>query len=123
MPTLAIVVGDVHPTVIPLNDVCRVRRIDPHGVVIWVNAVIRSDGFPILSAIVTARHIGPQAIHAVWILWVHSQICIVERTVSRLLTFGHFEPILAAVRALIHAVFLLGFNEGIDDIRIGRCNT
>ncbi len=72
VPTLAVVVGNIHSTVIPLNDVCRIRRIDPHGMVIWVNAIIRSDGFPILSAVVTSRHIRPQAVHTVWILRIHS---------------------------------------------------
>src|SRR6056300_177948 len=85
MPTLTIIVRDVHSTVVPLNNMCGIDRIYPHGVMIRVNSIVRGNGFPIFPAVITSCDIRPQAIYPICILWIYSQVGIVEWAIARLL--------------------------------------
>ena len=59
MPAFPIIIGNIHPTVVPFNNMCGVSRIDPHRMMIRVNTIVGCNGFPILATVITARYIRP----------------------------------------------------------------
>ena len=45
MPAFSIIIGNVHPAVVPFDKVGGVRGIDPHGMVVGMNTIVGSPAY------------------------------------------------------------------------------
>ena len=119
-PGLSTIAADVDAPVVSVEDEIRIVRVLVPGVVVRVRPAVGKDDLKRPSPVGAFAHHAVEVEQAIGILWIGVNLGIIERPVADVLG-GHEVPILAAVGGLVQAG-LLGFDEGVDDVRVGRAH-
>src|SRR5262249_44176835 len=82
LPRLPPVPGQVHSAVVSVGDKAAILRVDVPGVVIAVHPGERQQGLERLPAVVAQVERAPDVVYPVFVLRVHSDLAVVERTVT-----------------------------------------
>ena len=108
VPVLAAVVGDAHAVVVAEDDVLRVRRVDPHRVVVAAEAERRRPG---LAAVGGVRHADRQHVDVVRVVRVDADLhVVVAGPAADLLLVG--ADLLPRLPAVVGPVDLLADHAG-----------
>ncbi len=114
-PVLAAVDTDGGAAVVAIDHAIGVVGIDPESVMI---AVRRVDAFERFAAIVRTVQAGVGDVHAVDVFGIGPNVREIPGALREAVVVGDKRPVHAAVVAAIEAAFF-GFDERVDDIRIG----
>ena len=118
-PVVPAVAAEVQPTVVAVDEVVGVGRVDVQRVVIWVHAAVRQNHLKRPSAIGGLGDHAPQAEHVVLVRRVGVNLCVVEGAVAHVAVLGAKAEGLASVVRTVQRV-VRGFHEGVDHVGIGR---
>ena len=119
-PGFAPVAADVDPPVISIEDEIRIVRVLIPGVMVRVRPTVGEDDLKRPSPVGALADHAVEVEEAIRVLGIGVDLGIIERAIADVLG-GHQVPILAAVGRLVQAG-LLGFDEGVDDVRVGRAH-
>ena len=116
-PGISLISRDPDAAVVSGNDMARIMRIDPHGVVIDMNCIDTLPGRKRPAAVDGQVDEGIQVVYPVRIYGIHKNFAKIERATGNIVVLIHYGPALSAVIGSQDGT-LGGFDKGINDVGV-----
>ena len=124
-PRFSTVVGDVQSPIVAINHKVTIVGMNPPGMMIGVHAIAYSIGRHQLAEVFTPVFgnidISENRINTVFILWIDTDVRIIERAIADIFFIVDFFPVFTPVGRTIQRI-LFGFNKRIDNIGFVLCH-